>query len=569
MKTSKVSHFKSQHGPTIFNKDSRFDRRRFLGCTTIGLVALKNVTGTFSVFGDTHSLPGSPLRIPPLWSGDDDLVVTQDKLQIWPGSTTDVYATNGSVPGPLIRVRRGEVFKTRVVNLLPNEPLVIHWHGVLAPEAMDGHPAFQVDSGQSYQVEFPILQQGATCWYHSHTDQLTAEQVYKGLAGFFIIDDSELDALGLPSGDHDIPLVVSDWRSNTQRQLTYAPAMMDQMVGYLGDSILVNGTPEAWHPVDQGLYRFRLLNGSNARIYNLAFDDNRKFLLIGNDGGLLPAPVEVNNAVLAPGQRLEILVDFSNIPLGESLTLRSLGVARDAGPPWISQGSTFNILTFHVDRPGNSKVVTAVSWPKTEMPPDLGNLPKRQFILNSFMMRHFINGKQFEMGRIDFEVKQGDWEIWEFINQGSVYHPMHVHAAHFWVLERQGNLISPEDRGWRDTVLVAPGETVRVVIRFKAYDGVFLLHCHNLEHEDAGMMLNFRVISDPEKDLKISYEGKECEISWPDTVSGQLEASTDLSQTTWEKVPITPELENGRNVVRIQISGSGRFFRLSNRFSNP
>jgi FtsP/CotA-like multicopper oxidase with cupredoxin domain len=547
----------------------RLNRRNFLTSSGKCLAgALSGLALTDTIVGDAHSHPGNPLRIPPLWSGEEDLVVTQDKLGIWPGFTTNVYAINGSVPGPLIRMRRGDVFRTRVVNLLPNEPLVIHWHGLLAPEAMDGHPAFQIESGKSYHVEFPILQRGATCWYHSHTDRLTAEQVYQGLAGFYIIDDPDHDSLGLPSGDHDIPLVISDWRSNTQRQLTYAPDMMDRMIGYLGDTILVNGTPDAWHAVDQGLYRFRLLNGSNARIYNLAFNDNRKFLLIGNDGGLLPAPVEVDNAVLAPGQRLEILIDFSNIPLGESLTLRSLGVARDAGPPWSSQSTTFNIITFYIESPGNSAGI-AENWPQIEAPPTLENLPKRQFILSSSMMSHFINGRRFELDRVDYEAKQGEWEVWEFINQGPVYHPMHVHAAHFSVMERQGNLMPPEDSGWRDTVLVAPGETVRVLIRFDAYPGMFLAHCHNLEHEDAGMMLNFKVISDPEIDLKISYEGNECEISWPETVSGQLEASTDLSQMTWENVPVSPELEDGRKVVRIQVSGSRRFFRLSKILSIP
>lgn len=545
------------------------NRRTFLTNSSKSLVgALSGGALTNMIVGETHERRGNPLLIPSVWSEGEDLVVTEEEFAIWPGYSTDVYAINNSVPGPLIRMKRGDIFKTRVVNMLPNQSLVIHWHGLLAPESMDGHPKFQVDSGESYRVEFPILQRGATCWYHSHTDQLTAEQVYKGLAGFFIIDDPDLDSLGLPSGDHDIPLVISDWRSNTQHQFSYRPAMMDQMVGYLGDTILVNGTPEAWQSVDQGLYRFRLLNGSNARIYNLAFNDNRKFIIIGNDGGLLPAPEEVNHAVLAPGQRLEMLVDFSDVPLGDSLTLRSLGVARDAGPPWNSQSSSFNILTFYVDTPSN-RTVAAVSWPKTEMLPDLGNLPKRQFILSSFMMRHYINGRQFELDRVDFEIQQGDWEIWEFINQGPVYHPMHVHAAHFWILERQGNLLSPEDQGWRDTVLVAPGETVRVIIRFDAYAGVFLLHCHNLEHEDNGMMLNFKVLATPGNGLTISYEGNECEISWPETVSGQLEESTDLLQKTWEIVPSVPEIVDGRKVVRTQVRESKRFFRLSKVDSNP
>ncbi len=173
-------------------------------------------------------------------------------LPIWPGYSTAVSAVNGGVPGPTIRVRRGQEFAARVQNNL-NEPLVLHWHGVLAPEGMDGHPRDQVAAGQAYQVRFPVRQRASTCWYHAHTDQLTAKQAYAGVAGFFIIEDPAEQDFGLPSGNHDVPLVLTDKRVSASRQLISAPTMTDSMAGYLGDVMLVNGTPDAWLLVDGGL----------------------------------------------------------------------------------------------------------------------------------------------------------------------------------------------------------------------------------------------------------------------------------------------------------------------------
>ena len=149
--------------------------------------------------------------------------------------------------------------------------------------------------------------------------------VYAGIAGFFIVEDPAEQSLNLPAGEHDLPLVIADRRSNPQRQFTYAPSMMDIMAGYLGEGILVNGTPDAWHSVDQGLHRFRLLNGSNARIFKIAFSDGSPFHVIGTDGGLLAAPVQATSAMLAPGERLEILADFSGYATGTSIATLANG----------------------------------------------------------------------------------------------------------------------------------------------------------------------------------------------------------------------------------------------------
>lgn len=165
----------------VRNQDSAsfiLNRRRFLDSTLTSIVGLINASGVMSVLGDTHIYPGNKLRLPPVWTNGEELVISPKNLTIWPGYTTSAYSINGSVPGPTIRLNRGDMFSARIVNLLENKPLVIHWHGLSVPESMDGHPACQIDSGETYTVEFPIsVQRGATCWYHSHTDLLTAEQV--------------------------------------------------------------------------------------------------------------------------------------------------------------------------------------------------------------------------------------------------------------------------------------------------------------------------------------------------------------------------------------------------------
>ncbi len=511
----------------------------------------------------TNTHPGNELRLPPSWNNGDDLIVAPGALEIFPGNQTSVLAINGAVPGPTIHLTRGDTFNARVVNNL-NNPLVLHWHGLLAPERQDGHPRDQVAAGESYDISYKINQRGSTCWYHSHTNHLTAEQVYMGLAGFFIIDDPEHDALGLPAGDHDIPLVISDWRSNANFEFTYTPGNPDLMRGYLGDTPLINGTPEAYLCVDQNLHRFRILNGSTARIYKLAFSDGRSFQLIGSDGGLLSAPVPVTNAVLAPGQRLEILVDFGNISVGNSVTLISLGVPLDAGPSNPAQNNTFHLMTFYVEQ------ASSVATPPTALIPitplvAADAVVSRSFVISNSGTTHYIDGQLFELERVDFEPTQGKLELWEYQNTGNVYHPMHMHAAHCQVLERVGGSLLPEDAGWKDTVLIYPNETVRLLVRFDHHPGKFLHHCHNLEHEDNGMMQNFEILPFANADLQINFTGTSYEISWLVDASGALESTPDLSTDSWQPIAQTPILVNGRQTLTLPATGNQTFFRLALR----
>ena len=538
-------------------------RRQFLGRTARGaaMIAAGAQMLPFASLRAQSVRTGNALRVPLDWSGGT-LSVAQSSLPIWPRYYTTVLAINGGMPGPTIRVGRGQEFSARVQNGL-GQPLVLHWHGVLAPDGMDGHPRDQVAAGQSYQVRFPVRQRGGTCWYHAHTDQLTARQVYSGVAGFFIIEDPAEAGLGLPSGPHDLPLLLADKRVNASRQLIYEPDMMDSMDGYLGDVVLVNGTPDAWLSVDRGLYRFRLLNGSNARIYKVGLSDGRSFQLIGTDGGLLPAPLAVSSVMLAPGQRLEVLVDFSNDALGTSVVLKSLtftgGGGMTGGP---SQGTQMDLLRFFVDSPATGNAtVPAVLVPFAPFTAAQA-MRTREFALAMVGMIHTINGQVFDMQRTDFTVPFGDLEIWEYVNASTDPHPMHAHGAFFQVLSRSSTAsLPPEDTGWKDTVLVNPGETVRVLTRFDTHPGLFLLHCHNLEHEDSGMMQNFQVLPPPT--LAVHRDGRTVSLSWPQTADGwHLESSPEASGGIWESMAESPVAVAGQWTVTLTELTGRRFYRL-------
>ncbi|MEK7675165.1 MAG: multicopper oxidase domain-containing protein, partial [Verrucomicrobiota bacterium] len=303
---------------------TKFTRRSCLErslSTTKALFTLALLAPLASLLGQP-ARSGNNLRIPPNWTGGV-LSAAPTNQEVWPGFSTSLLAVNGSVPSPTIRVQKGQNFTARIENRLADN-LVIHWHGIVAPPAMDGHPKDAVPPGQGYSVDFPIRQRAGTYFYHPHTEPLTGKLVYMGLAGAFIVEDPAEQTLGLPSGNYDVPLLIQDKRLTENRQIVYNPTMMDTMAGFLGDTVLVNGTPDAYLSVDKSLYRFRLVNGSNARVYKLALSNGRPFHIIATDAGLLPAPAQATSAFLAPGQRLELLVDFSTYALGESVQLKSL-----------------------------------------------------------------------------------------------------------------------------------------------------------------------------------------------------------------------------------------------------
>lgn len=568
-------------------KRDRISRRCFVKSSTAVAACL---TSTRRLLADMHGAApsggGNALRIPPAYTGGM-LTAESKKIEIWPGFQTDLLALNGNVPAPTIRIMRGGTFSAHVMNIL-SEPLVLHWHGILAPARLDGHPRDAVAAGASYMVNFPVNQRGGTYWYHAHTDLLTGKQIYQGIAGLFIVEEEHEIQLGLPRGDHDIPLIIADKRPDAMKQLFYAPTAMEVATGFLGNEILVNGTANAALSVDRGLYRLRLVNASNARVLKVGLSDDKTFHLIGSDAGLLPRSIEIKSLMLPPGARAEILMNFATYTVGSSVTLQSHefqpptgghgGHGAGTGPIQKTamnepvQGTEMDILKFTVDR----TVVETPSVPTTLVPleaydPLLAKRTRTFSLGTSGADKHQINGMSFAMERVDFTVPKGELEIWEFTDTTGEFHPMHPHGAHFQVLSRSSALaVPPEDTGWKDTVLVGPLETVRIGIKFDAHDGIFVHHCHNLEHEDDGMMQNFQVeagaVVDPKAPaLRIERMGNNMlHISWPSTAQGyRLQTSRVFgNRIEWEFVSQMPESEGGQLSVMIEANLPATFFRL-------
>ena len=468
-------------------------RREFLIKSTLAGVALAS-SKIFSIGGNnTNAMAGNPLRFPSELQYGESLIFSSFNVEVWPGTTTQILGLNNSYPGPTIRVRKGDNFSVLFENQ-HTEEATIHWHGLLVPELMDGQPKNAVLPGNSYTYSFPVFQRAGTYFYHSHAHLLTAKQVYKGFAGFFIVEDDDELRYGLPTGEYDVPLLIQDRHSVYQPQFNYAPAMMDRMFGYLGDVPLVNGTPNAYFEVQKTLYRFRLLNGSNARVYKVGFSDNSPFWIIATDGGLKDEPVQVTSLFLSPGERIDILFDFTSYSIGTSVTLQSQAFTGVG-----NQGTQMDLLRFDVVGDLSSGGIIPQSFAPINYYGINDIQRTRIFTLSQSGMgsnMHRINGLTYDMNRIDEIIPFNELEEWKFINNTNNFHPIHVHGVLFQIYSRNGNTnLSPNDKGWKDTVLVNPNETVSVLVKFNDYSGIYLLHCHNLEHEDDGMMLNRKIDS--------------------------------------------------------------------------
>ena len=460
------------------------------------------------------------------------LQAIEDTATIFPNTSTNVWRIQGEllhgdahaleiVPdsylGPTLRLRKGEKVRIHFTNELSEES-IIHWHGLHVPAHMDGHPQYAIGGGQTYVYEFEVLNRAGTYWYHPHPHGRTGAQVYAGMAGLFIISDEEEDAAHLPSGEYDIPLVLQDRRFDDDGQLVYlGQGMMDHMMGFLGDQLLINGRPDFTLSVATRAYRLRLLNGSNSRIYKLGWDDGSPITVIGTDGGLLPKPVERPYLTLAPAERLDLWVDFNGRPVGSELNMVSLPFSTGE-----LQSEQFPVLTVKIERESTDNDMTL---PETLSSPQFFSAAEaeRTRTIELLMQQGSwtLNGRTFEMSDVaeDEIVPLNALEIWEFANDSDIHghgqgmgmgmmhmglpHPIHMHGESFQVIERQINDSGQEawdtlshgfvDEGWKDTVLVMPGERVKVLRHFSDFTGLFIYHCHNLEHEDMGMMRNFRV----------------------------------------------------------------------------
>jgi len=444
--------------------------------------------------------PGTPTST---WSFSADLAL---------GSVDALKAVDASYLGPTLRLRRGQRVRVHLENHL-SEPTVVHWHGLDVDQNNDGHPRFAVPAGGEATYDFEVSNRAGTYWYHPHPMDRTALQVYSGLAGLLIVSDDEEQRLSLPDGTRELLLVIQDRTFDGDNQFVYAP---DRMLGFLGTDILVNGRRAETLEVPAGPHRLRILNGSNSRFYDLGWSDGTPLTVLGTDGGLLAAPRERAHVLLAPGQRLDLWASFGGGPgedvwlesrafsgVGSAMGMRGMG-RRSGAQPGLPNGAPLQIQRF----------VATAKGAQGRPPPALADAadlvvgaapasPSHRVDVSMRMMRWLLNGRSFEMlGVAENErVKLGAVEDWVFVNDGggmmAMAHPIHMHGSPFTIVDRTSASDALHegifDEGLQDTFILLPGDSVRIRTRRARYPGLFLYHCHNLEHEDMGMMRNYLV----------------------------------------------------------------------------
>jgi cysteine-rich repeat protein len=443
----------------------------------------------------------------------------------------DDGTAGGSFPGPTIEAASGQpielVWKNdlrdasgalRTTHYLPVDTClhgaatpaprtVVHLHGGHVPADSDGYPEATFLPGQQVTYDYPNDQPAASLWYHDHAIGITRLNVYMGLAGFYLVRSAAEQALGLPSGEYEVPLALQDRTFNSDGTLRY-PAKWQEH--FFGDKLLVNGKVWPYLDVAKGKYRFRLLNGSNSRTFTLSLSSGASFQQIGSDGGLLQAPVTLQELTLTPGERADVVIDFSAHPTGSQIVLQNSATAPFPESPGV--GVVPNVMQFRVlDKSGHTAPIPSTLSAIAPLSPAQAVI-SRDFTLDKTTdpctgSAWLINGLHW--GVISEQPKLGTSEIWRFINTSGATHPMHMHLVFFQVLDRQpfelvGTTIVPigspqppaaNEAGWKDTVRVEPKEMVRVIARFEDYVGKYPYHCHMLEHEDNEMMRQFETVT--------------------------------------------------------------------------
>ncbi|MFM9372901.1 multicopper oxidase family protein [Streptomyces sp. Da 82-17] len=408
-----------------------------------------------------------------------ELDIKPAQLEILPGLTTAALTYNGSFVGPTIRAKAGRRAEVRFRNRL-EEPSNVHLHGANVPPEHDGYPMEVIEPGAERVYQYGNRQAGATLWYHDHAHHMEADHVYRGLHGFYLIEDEDEQRLRLPSGAYDVPIMLRDALFDDKGGLVLVGEKPNDR-----PTLLANGRQQPYFPVAARKYRLRLLNASIYRTFELNLD-GAEILLIGSDGGLLPEPVSVTSLTLGPGERADVVVDFARHGVGGKLVLSDR-----TGPVM-----RFDVVRTALDAsrvPDRLRDVPRAEHGRTDREFKLGVAPSKT--------AYAINDKTFDMNRVDTRVKQGTTEIWRIYNAdtadsefGAIPHTFHTHLVQFRVLDRDGKAPWPGESGYKDTVSVPAGESVRVQVSFDTdYTGLYLYHCHMQEHGVEGMMAQMMI----------------------------------------------------------------------------
>jgi FtsP/CotA-like multicopper oxidase with cupredoxin domain len=422
------------------------------------------------------------------------------------GKPTLTYGFSAPILGPVIRMRRGDDVEITVENTL-DRVTTVHWHGLLVPGYNDGGPQNIIHPGDRWRPVLKVDQPAATLWFHPHPHHDTARQIYMGLSGMMIIDDGSDAQLNLPRtyGVDDLPIILQDRSFGADGSISYdddSLNALDIAYGARGDTIIVNGAIMPVAKAPRGLVRLRLLNAANAQNFELRFSDNRRFHVIASDGGYLAAPVALTQLTISPAERFEILADFTD---GKAVALETgpdeqMGVFGRVAP----DGSDAYVAVMRFEPAPALAAVKELPTRLVEPEPvaPASAVQRRRFVLDSGLCASRpqasahadipnlvgINGRLFDIDRIDVETKLGTTEIWEIVSVGMA-HPFHVHGALFRVLSIEGAPPSPHLAGWKDTLLVEDKAEILVAFNRPATrEHPFMYHCHILEHEEAGLM---------------------------------------------------------------------------------
>jgi FtsP/CotA-like multicopper oxidase with cupredoxin domain len=384
----------------------------------------------------------------------------------------------------VIKARSGRQVKVHVVDQL-SVPTTLHNHGAHVAPSSDGSPVDTFGPGTSRDYTYPNGSSARTQWFHDHAMDVTGRNVYMGLAGIYEITDGAEQALNLPSGAYDVPLVLQDRTFNADGTLSYTPGSSDWRDGLLGDTFFVNGAAQPYFKVEARKYRFRILNGANARYYNLSLSNGQALTQIANEAGLLSKPYSRSSISLAPAERAEVVVDFSNVAPGTSVTLNN-------GSGWNSTSGGLMRFDVTAASGADTSAVPATLRPFTPLPASAVTT-RRSFTISQDNGMWTFNGKGYDPNRIDADVPLGATEEWTFTNRSGQDHPIHLHDINFQALSIGGSTPTGPDAEWKETVNVPAWSSTTVRVQFPDFTGTYMFHCHILEHEDKMLMGQFRV----------------------------------------------------------------------------
>ncbi len=438
---------------------------------------------------------------------------------------TRFWGYGNSVPGPTIEARSGEEILIEWPNQLParhflpidhtimgaekglpESRTVVHVHGGRVPPESDGWPEAWYPPGKSATYHYPNNQDAALLWYHDHAMGINRLNICAGMAGLYAIRDSFEDALNLPRGEFEIPLVLMDRMIGTDGQIYYPVSMFPDapwIPEYAGNANLINGKLLPYLDVQPRKYRLRILNAANSRFYFLSLASGQPFQQIGTDQGFLSAPVTVPRLAIAPGERADVVVDFSE-HRGQRILLNNLITPLmqfRVAPGSVADPSALPAALRAVPRPSPTGAILTRQLTLEEVDNVLGD-----------PIVHLLDGKHWH-DPVSEKPVLGTTEIWELLNLTDDAHPIHLHLVRFQILDRRpinidariydkkvvytGDAVMPDanESGWKDTVRATPGASTRIIVKFEGYTGRYVWHCHILEHEDNEMMRPYEVVS--------------------------------------------------------------------------